>query len=74
MCYERIAELLLFLIAFGDDAKRRMLHPIQAIGDRISSWRPLEKADLGRAPPLSLAYQETRGRIGEGGPYTASAE
>ena len=36
-------ELLLFLIAFGDDAKRRMLHPIQAIGDRISLGDPLKR-------------------------------
>ena len=29
-------ELLLFHIAVEDYAKRRMLHPIEAIGDRIS--------------------------------------
>ena len=36
-------ELLLFLIAVDDDAKRRKLHPIQAIGDRISLGDPLKR-------------------------------
>ena len=46
-------QLLLFLIAVEDDAKRRTLHPIQAIGDRISLGDPLKRrisAELLRYP------------------------